>query len=415
MRARRVFLRDLVLIGATAFVLRVIFVIVQTRFAIFDVAFVATDSQLYVLLADALRSGAGYSVDAHPTAYVGPVYPMFLSVLRAAVLDTIGIGVVQSFLGAFTACSAGAAAAFLPAIPRSRLPPRFLVVGAGFVCAVYPHFVFWTGYVLTETLFVFLLAASFLLLLASVRNQWVWGAFASGLLAAAATLTRSPLLGVALLLACWLGYAAIRGEIRPAVAALFAIGLLVPIAGWTTRNAIELGAPVVTTTHSGWVFYQANSAGSTGGSDGYLGVGDFRPLDAPSGLNEVQRDAFYLSRTLDDIRADPTAFLARTGPKIWNMWRPTYERSSLRNGAVTLGTYLPLLVLGSIGAVALARATPLPVGAVPLLLLGAWFLLHALIGGLIRYRLPAELILSVVAPFGVALLLRSSVPRAASL
>jgi hypothetical protein len=128
-------------------------------------------------------------------------------------------------------------------------------------------------------------------------------------------------------------------------------------------------------------------------------------------LDEVHRDSFYLARTLDDIRADPVAFIARTGPKVWNMWRPTYEGSSLRNGAVTIGTYIPLLVLGLLGAVALARTKPIPIGVVPLLTVATWVLLHAVVGGLIRYRLPAELVLSITAPFGVAMLLRLPRPR----
>ena len=410
--ALRPFLRDLILIGIAAFVVRVAFVIVQTRFAIFDVAFVATDSQLYLLLADAVRSGAGFSLAGHPTADVGPAYPALLAALRGLGLDTLGIGIVQSLLGALTACFAAATAAYLPAIHGSRVSRRWLVVGAGTICALYPHLVFWTGYVLTETLFVFLVAGSLLLLCASAIKHRIGGAFASGLLAAAATLTRSPFLAVAFLLACWLGYAALRRGIRPAVAMFFVAGLALPVLGWTVRNVIELGAPVVTTTESGWVFYQANSAGSTGGSGGYLGAGDFRPLEPPAGLDEVHRDSFYLARTLDDIRADPAAFIARTGPKVWNMWRPTYEGSSLRNGAITIGTYVPLLLLGVIGAVALARAAAIPIGAVPLLTLAAWFVLHAVVGGMIRYRLPAELVLGIAAPFGAAALLR--VPRSRS-
>ena len=390
---------------------RVAFVMLQTRFAIFDVAFVATDSQLYLALADALRSGAGFSIDGHATAFVGPAYPIVLAGLRAAGLDTLGIGMAQSLLGALTASFAAATAAYLPAIPGSRLSRRWMVLGAGAVCAIYPHLVFWTGYVLTETLFVFLVAGSLLLLFRSAIDGRVGGALASGLLAAAATLTRSPFLGVAALLVGWLGYAAFRGRVRPGVAIFFAVGLALPILGWTARNAIELGAPVITTTHSGWVFYQANSAGSTGGSGGYLGVGDFRPLEAPTDLDEVRRDSFYLARTLQDIRADPVEFIARTGPKVWNMWRPTYEGASLRNGALTLGTYIPVLVLGFLGAVALARTAALPIGAIPLLILAAWFVLHAVVGGLIRYRLPAELVLSIAAPFGAATLLGIWRPR----
>ena len=399
------YLRDLALVGAAAFVLRVAFVIVQSVWRPFDVAFVATDSALYIGLADALGSGAGYTIDGHPTAYVGPGYPMFLAPLRVAGLDTVGIGLVQSVLGAVTACAAGATAAYLPYTAGSPLSRRALVLGAAVICAVYPHLVFWTGYVLTETLFVLLVALSLLLIVASLTLQRPALALASGLAAAGAALTRSPFLAVAVVLVLWLAYLAARRAAPLAIAALFALGLASPQVLWTARNAIELGAPVLTSTHSGWVFYQANSAGSTGGSGGYLGAVDFIAIEPPAGLTEAQRDAYYYARTVDDIRADPAAYIARTGTKLWNMWRPTYDGSSVRNSVVTLATYFPLLLLGIVGAVVLARAMPVPVGAIPVMTLAIWVLLHLVVGGMIRYRLSAEYVLAITAPFGLAFLL----------
>lgn len=408
--------RAFVVVGTLALAVRVAYVLIQTRLAPLDVSFVASDSLFYLKLADAIRAGHGLSVGGEPTAFVGPVYPLFLAALGSVGAGPLAIGLVQAVLGAATACIAGLMALLMErgrsAGPVGRRGTWTILVAGG-VCALYPHLVFWTGYVLTETLFVFLLATSaFCAMRALGEGRPALGA-ASGALGAIASLTRPSYLAIALVLLAWLTIAAVRGRTSRAVPILFTLALLLPLAMWTMRNAVELGGPVVTTTESGFVLYQANSADSNGGSRGYLDGKDYAPLGIPQGLGERERDGLYLARTIADIRADPGAWLLKTGPKVWNMWRPTYEGSSLRNGAITLLTYVPLLALGIVGAVGSARRDLLGPAAFPLLAFLAWAVAHAVVGGIIRYRLPAELLLIPCVPAGLALLLQA-VPRSRS-
>ena len=85
------------------------------------------------------------------------------------------------------------------------------------------------------------------------------------------------------------------------------------------------------------------------------------------------------------------------------MWRPTYEEASTRNLLVSFATYLPVLVVGVAGAAILARAGALRASALPALFLVTWVGVHMLVAGLIRYRLPAELILIVTGAVPLAL------------
>lgn len=393
----------IVIVGLVAFAVRVVYVHVQTRFAPFDVSFVASDSLLYLRLAESLRSGQGFSLDGHPTAFVGPVYPLFLAVLGPLGTDPLAVGTIQSALGAATACLVAAIAARVAvALPAARgIRPESAAALAGCTCALYPHFVFWTGYLLTETLFAFLMASSVFGTMSAVAERRGRVAFGAGLLSALAALARPPYLAVGTVLILWMPLVGARRQVRWPLAVLFATGLALPMAAWTVRNVVELGGPVVTTTESGFVLYQANSAGSNGGSRGYLDGTDYVALEIPSGLSERERDALYLSRTLDDIRNDPATFIRRTGAKLWNMWRPTYEGSSVRNGAITLTTYVPLLVLGLVGALSVVRSAPFGATWVPLIGFCVWLGTHAIVGGMIRYRLPAELLLVPYLPFGL--------------
>lgn len=388
---------------ALALLVRVVYVLVQSRFALFDVTFVASDSILYLTLADNIASGRGMTLDGNPTAFVGPGYPLFVAVLRRFGADPFAIGVAQSVLGSLTAALAAGLAFELGR--ASRLADRRLLVVtglAGLGAAVYPHVVFWTGYVLTETLFVFLVALSLYLTALAGRTG---GPIitAAGLVMGLAAVTRPPALAIGLVLAIWLALAALRGIARGGwlFAILFLIGLTLPVGAWAARNAVVLGAPVVTSTESGQVFYQGNSKGATGGTRGYVDGNDFVVLDLPPALSEVERDAIHLRLALQHIAEDPAATIARWPKKIWNMWRPTYEGSSVRNGAITLLTYLPALGLGLTGAVLLARRGGI-VTTLPALFIAAWFAIHVIVTGMIRFRVAAEILLVVAAPFAIA-------------
>jgi hypothetical protein len=87
--------------------------------------------------------------------------------------------------------------------------------------------------------------------------------------------------------------------------------------------------------------------------------------------------------------------------KLWNMWRPAYADASARNIAISVASYVPVLVFGAAGAVALARtAGPVSAG-IPLVILVTWLVIHVILTGMIRFRLAAELVLLETAPFGV--------------
>lgn len=292
-----------------ALVVRVAFVLIQTRFLVFDLPFVAGDSLLYLELARNINAGDGMRTAAGPTAYVGPVYPLFLALLTSLGLDVHGIGLVQAILGSVTAALVALCAAEL-ALASGRPDRAAPHAGiAGGATAVYPHIVAWTGYVLTETLFLALVAAAVFFALRAARAAALPLAAGAGLFAGAAALTRSAYLAAALVTFTWLALSARTRRLQ--LAALFAVSLALPVAGWTARNVADIGAPIVTSTSGGGSMYHGNARGGTGGTRGYADDVDIPELVPPSGLDEVGRDRFYMRAALADISSDALGTIAK--------------------------------------------------------------------------------------------------------
>lgn len=404
-------MKRLAAVGLLAFVVRAVFVVLQTRFALFDTPFVAGDSRAYLGFAASILAGKGLSIDGTPSALAGPVYPLFLAGLLSLGLDPETIGLVQAAVGAVTVVLVGMLTVELAiSAGLQRHAGERLGTASALYATIYPHVVLWTGYLLTETLFLFFVAGSLVATLAAHRSASVLHAFLAGLLAAGAALTRSAFLTCAVMIAMlWVVVALRHRSGRAALPLVFALALAVPQAAWTVRNVIDLGAPVVTVTQSGAILYQGNARGVTGGTTGYLDQSEIPPLEVPQGLTEIQRDRFYLDRALADMRSDPAQVVTRWPAKLWNMWRPTYEAASLRNGIVTFVTYVPLLLFGLLGLIELSRRRPcVSLHQTPAALLLLWAGMHMLLVGLIRYRVTGELILLAVAPFGALLAWRVS-------
>lgn len=367
--------------------LRVTFVIVQLKLHVFDLNFNAPDSAGYRRIATALVHTGHYSFGGHPTAYRTPGYPLLLALLFQFSRSTMFIALCQAILGAATCVVLGYAA--------RHLGGKRAAWATGLIAACYPELIYWTGFVITETLYVFVIALSLLALARLLEAPTGSRALITGLLFGAATLVRPVILGLAIVLIVW-------GLLLPRwrrAAAVGAAGLAVALAPWVVRNELALHTLTVS-TQSGMILYEGDSPHTNAGSGGYLSAGDFKPLHLRPGLSEVQINDAYQSAALRWMRDHPVQVLARVPHKLWNMWRPTYAGSSTLNKLVTYSTYPLLLLLGFCGLVLARRRGPL--GWVLIAFVVYHLVFHALVFGTIRYRLPIEAVLTITAGMAVS-------------
>jgi len=345
-----------------------------------DTSFFADDSKIYDAIARSLLAGQGWQLLGAPSAFVGPVYPMYVAVVyKLFGFSLLAIGISQSLLGALTVAVIARTAGLLRGLGAAW--------AAGLIAAVYPHLIFWTGHLLTETLFVFLaMVGLWLLCEAHIKDRPVWY-LEAGLVLGLGALTRPQLLAfvpVAFAVAWAMGGR--KGLARGGAIVIGTLALIVP---WTVRNATVVGIATPVSTESPFVMWQGNSPGATGGSRGYVDDQDFKSLPLPPGITEAQQYHVYSQAVRDYLTQHPLSLIQRIPAKLWNQWRPVYAGSSLRNWLVTGVSYLFLVVCAAVGLVFTRKGEPRAV-RYPQFFLLTLLGMNVIVTGMIRFRLPME-------------------------
>jgi 4-amino-4-deoxy-L-arabinose transferase-like glycosyltransferase len=389
-------------IAGVAFIVRIV-AIVWSRLA--NPYEIHGDALLYDEIARSILSGGGFARAGHQTGIVTPGYPVFLAgVYAVAGHGTFLVAIAQAVLGAATAGMIGLIAL--------RLAGPVAAYAAGAIAALYPHFVIWTEQLLTETLFVFLgVVALWLLVEAQGRTPIGWTVGAAAALAAA-SLVRSEMLAFVPLAALisWLGGRHegrwVRAGALVALPAL-AIGL------WTVRNAETVGvaSPATESATVLWIAFNPEAPRlHTGGYAYAMPLADPPPDDA----TEAAVYARYSQAVSAELRAHPEVVITYMPAKLGNMWRPVFDGSKLLTWIGFGGSYVVTMLLAVIGLVALWRR-----GAPA----GSWYAfayiasltgVHAVTIAEIRYRMPVEAALIVLAGVGAAVVLERAVPRVRS-
>ena len=222
--------------------------------------FMQHDSEGYFLPAYELYSGEGFGVGIRRT----PAYPLFLAgVLTGFGESLAGVLIVQHLLGAGTA-------ALTYLLGRATFG-RLAGVGAGLLVAVNGALIVGEHYLMTEALFIPLLAATLLALIAGARSGRARTLFGAGLLLGLSVLCRPiaqalyPLVPLALLLGRtappW------RQTVRGTL--LVALGVAATLGPWTLQTCLTTGecsttgvmgqAMLARTAYydTGFVFYDA--------------------------------------------------------------------------------------------------------------------------------------------------------------
>ncbi|OGS41204.1 MAG: hypothetical protein A2506_00880 [Elusimicrobia bacterium RIFOXYD12_FULL_66_9] len=280
---------------------------------------------------------------------------------------------------------------------------RPAALAAGLFVAFHPMLVFFSARMMSETLFVALAIGFLLAWLAAWRSGSLRDAALAGLLGGLASLTRPVMLpygGVLALVALWRRREQLRWAVLVAACGLAWTASLVP---WTVRNwsAHHRFAPVV--VQGGWNFYEgltvdpdevrSKRAQAMGEESRALGLSD-----------PFARDAYFSAKARAWIAENPGEFLRLCAVKAARFWRFAPEPPHSRFVRLGAGAFTLLLFAAALAGLPAVAAVS-----------GAWFLfawaahlnlLHAVFASNLRYRLPIEPILAVLAGAGLAALLR---------
>jgi 4-amino-4-deoxy-L-arabinose transferase-like glycosyltransferase len=355
------------------------------------------DENYYYPLAEKLLTGTfedGYVVRP-------PLYPLFL----AGLLRIFGTGfsrllVIESILRG------------LLIVGIAWAGRRFISSAAGIIaailCATYPLLIWTYTRFVTEVLYIPLFVLSFYFLDRAIRSERAGDMVAAGLLSGLAALVRSTSLGFTLVVAVWLivrksGSGRFsKANLRSA--AVLVVALVVMIAPWTVRNAVEHEALIPIDNTAAFNLWLITSGKSIREAE----------EEWSSWGSQAERQQEGYSRWRRYLAGDPTFHFRRMGKLIPRLYDAGSDPSinslatAMRGSAVRhhtglrdfLAIFTPalfwLITAGGIAGIILIERTP---SRRSLLLLTVVFftLLHAMTLARQRFMLPVNVLLTIYA------------------
>ncbi len=363
------------------------------------------DSKLYFEIARNLLSGNGFATDQGPTAFVSPLYPIFLAGCMSLFGENlVAISLIQAFLSAL-------ACVYIYKIAGEIFKNSTVAFVAGFLAAINYELILWSNaQLLTESIYVVLLSAGVLTLIKGIEKdgRYLFYMSLSGFFFALASLTRPIVIAVALGIFTILIVASIFGDRKWQGAVIFVLLFGAVMLPWGIRNYLVFDSFTISSTEGGHVFWLGNNPqydayehpdfARFGGYTAMIKPG----TDLASRLKTSKKtsNSVYADAAWEHIKSDPAAFLKRALHKNWNMWRPNFSGSSTRNSLISF-TFYPLMLFTAFIGMFLAwkkfggsyiRKIVSPVGLLIAVFL-MHILIHSVITGEIRFRVPLWIVL----------------------
>ena len=308
-------------------------------------------------------------------------YPLLVAMCRGKIRT---IQIVQCFLDVSTAL-----AAYL--IARRWLGYGRSLVAMGLVI-FNPLLIYFCPLILSETLYVAML--TWCVYLVTIPAMLVWGV----VIAAVSVHVRPsgvPMAAVIGALGALMN--ALPGKRNSAAAIYAVVGMaatVVVLSPWAMRNENVLGRRVWLSSNGGITLYDGFRPGATGASEQSF----VSAMPELRKMNELQRDAYFRKLSASAIADDPRRAVRLAFIKAGRTWSPIPLSKQFSSGlymAVGLLYTVPLFIFAAVGIF----WSRLPTRARLLLIAPALVItaMHAISVGSMRYRLPAEPMLCVLA------------------
>lgn len=380
------------------------------------------DSSFIYLQGRMVGEGMGFSDPSRyiltqklsPSGWKPPFMPMVIGGLaRVGITSPDGMRVVSSLMAG--------AAVFIIGYLAWKLAGRRAGIAAALIATLYPMLWINDWRMLQESPLSLVVALILLLSYRFWAKPTPWRAVAIGAAIGFSGHIRfeMPLLFFFMLAPLVFGIRHLRfsAQLKLGIAASLA-GLAV-LSPWWLFNLVRFNQTTITGTGSGWGL--KNGTCDTAWFGDHLGYLDFGCLDiqtrargavvlADPNADESDADAVFRESAVEYIRANlgrfPVVAAARAG-RVWDVYAPfentefniTFEGRGSFDSWAGLATYYALLPFGAAGVVAMYRRR---ITVAPMLGVGVVVTLAAIGGfGLTRYRLPADVVLCVVAAIGI--------------
>ncbi len=369
--------KKILILFTTAFLIRVAFVLTLRNEFYFD------DEFEYHKMVENFLEGNGFFVNEGLKGFRPPLYPLFLSILYLLKFSLSGIRIFQCLISALTVC-------FIY-LSGKKLFSEKIALWSGIIAVAYPYFIFYNGFLLTETLFIFLTVLTIynFITLSDKPASWIKTGISSGL-AGLCRPTMQLYLPVAFINIAF-AEEKLKLEIKKILYILVFFSLT--LSPWIIRNYIVFGKFIPGTTMGGRVFWEGNNPYSEGGPCRYF------PEEIEK-LPEVERDTAYYRKTFEIIKENPSRFLWLLQNKFKRFWnvipnaseftKPIYRIVSV----FSFGIMLPFFILGFF--ITLKNKKMWFIHSLIIL----FTVFHIIFLSSIRYRVPIEPFYIIIAVYG---------------
>jgi hypothetical protein len=350
----------------------------------------AQDSLGYIDAARSLRDAGSAAIATLPAEH-SPLYSVFLALGALLGLDIPWFAtLVQVGLGTATVV-------IVARLTARETNNRLAGLCAGVIAAIHISFVFWTPYVLSETLFLFLLACSADRALQLARSNHPARDAVLVALLVIATIGVRPT-GISFALAVVVLIVAFGLSNWRSLAPL-ALGFCLPLAAVGVVAIDVDGARLADWTRSGVQngLLETDAGRATSGVDI-----DVNPPPIAQSLPPGQSEEFLQTGPLVFAAHHPEFVLAQLARKLRLFWAPVLPEYSATHAVGSTLYFLALYALAIIGVASQRSLSPFVLLCVTSVILFTMTSLITIVDYDQRYRLPAELFLIPLAGVGVS-------------
>jgi len=337
-----------------------------------------------------------------PTAHRTPIYPLFLSgVYFLFGHSYLAVRIIQSIIGGLTC------------VVIYFIGKKTINKNVGFIAATisifYPFFIYYTGYLLVETLFTFLLAvAVYWLIISAQKPDWKNLAL-SGIFTGLAALCKPT--AFTFLPFSVLGFLVILGIRKISTyrnIAIFLLFFIIILSPWVSRNYIVFKRIIPSATQLGKTLLDGSVLFDAQHQWRLEQEQQTNPiLLRGKELHEIERNDYYTKEALNFIRHNPKYMMKLAVWKFLKFWRLyphtetiyTYGHSKTLLVLISLLSYgilLPFSILGIIFSIKKWKQFTFFYG-----LIGSFTMIHLIFWSQIRYRLPIMPYIIVFAAFSL--------------
>lgn len=329
-----------------------------------------------------------------PGSFRPPGYPYFIAVLGSlGVRDVPLLTKWAQILLSLLTCL------FLMWTSQTVFDEKTALV-TGILFALYPNLAVFSTLLLSESLFIFFLVSSVALLIqGNAQSKWYYFAI-SGFLMGLAALTKSMILYFSpiIVLCLWkIPKQASTPRINAGI--IFFFFFCITIIPWTIRNYRLFNSFILIESNAGLNFYIGNHPSTATWNKENIALLDFHEVHH-SHKNDAERNHKNFIKGLEGIIQNPGTFLLKFFLQNIYLWTPDSDTLKyLRNGwygknslftirvstVLAVGFYC-LIIITAFGGLILAPSGKMR--ELLLFLLGYYCLVHGVLYGVSRYRLP---------------------------